>query len=117
MIYPSIDSLLMIVDSKYKLALMNEVVCIVEYMEDGSSRNMLKQYVNNPRGFIFYRKENMTNPNANLKYKFKECAHYVSSNFIINNKNFIKESPLKLLTILATPVGFCLYKYIMKKTK
>ena len=105
------------IDLTHKLALMNEVVCIVEYMEDGSSRNMLKQYVNNPRGFIFYRKENMTNPNANLKYKFKECAHYVSSNFIINNKNFIKESPLKLLTILATPVGFCLYKYILKKTK
>ena len=105
------------IDLTHKLALMNEVVCIVEYMEDGSSRNMLKQYVNNPRGFIFYRKENMTNPNANLKYKFKECAHYVSSNFIINNKNFIKESPLKLLTILTTPVGFCLYKYILKKTK
>ena len=59
------------IDLTHKLALMNEVVCIVEYMEDGSSRNMLKQYVNNPRGFIFYRKENMTNPNANLKYKFK----------------------------------------------
>ena len=78
---------------------------------------MLKQYVNNPKGFIFYRIENMKNPNAILKYKFKECIHYVSSNFIIKNKKFIKESPCKLLTILATPMGFGLYKYIMKNTK
>lgn len=105
------------IDLTHKLALMNEVVCIVEYMEDGSSRNMLKQYINNPKGFIFYRKENMKNPNGNLKYKFKECVHYVSSNFIIKNRKFIKESPLRLLTVLATPVGFCLYKYITKKTR
>ena len=91
------------IDLTHKLALMNEVVCIVEYMEDGSSRNMLKQYINNPKG--------------NLKYKFKECVHYVSSNFIIKNRKFIKESPLRLLTVLATPAGFCLYKYITKKNK
>ena len=96
---------------------MNEVVCIVEYMEDGSSRNMLKQYINNPKGFIFYRKENMKNPNGNLKYKFKESVHYVSSNLMIKNRKFIKESPLKLLTVLAIPAGFCLYKYIIKKTR
>ena len=105
------------IDLTHKLALMNEVVCIVEYMEDGSSRNMLKQYINNPKGFIFYRKENMKNPNGNLKYKFKECVHYVSSNFIIKNRKFIKESPLRLLTVSATPAGFCLYKYITKKTR
>ena len=105
------------IDLTHKLALMNEVVCIVEYMEDGSSRNMLKQYINNPKGFIFYRKENMKNPNGNLKYKFNECVHYVSSNFIIKNRKFIKESPLRLLTVLATPAGFCLYKYITKKTR
>ena len=30
-------------DEEYKLLLLNEKVCVVEYMEDGSSRNMLKQ--------------------------------------------------------------------------
>ena len=51
-------------DSKYKLALMNEVVCNVEYMEDGSSLNMLKQYRRNPKGFAFIRVDNMKNPKA-----------------------------------------------------
>lgn len=105
------------IDEKYKLATLNEVLCIVEYMEDGSSRNMLRQYRKNPKGFAFYRKENMKNPKAKLIYKIKENIHYVSSSFISKNKSFIYESPCKGLTILSIPVGFILYKYIMKNTR
>lgn len=103
-------------DERYKLLIMNEKVCVVEYMEDGSSRNMLKQYRKNPRGFAFIRIEDMKNPNADFKFKLKSCIHYASSSFISKNKNFIKESPCKLLTIASVPMGFALYKYIMKNT-
>ena len=103
-------------DSKYKLALMNEVVCNVEYMEDGSSLNMLKQYRRNPKGFAFIRIDNMKNPKASFKFKFKECIHYVSSSFISKNKNYLKETPCKILTVLAIPVGYVLYRYIIKST-
>ncbi|MEN8076849.1 glycosyltransferase family A protein [Clostridioides difficile] len=102
-------------DQEYDLALMNEVLCIVEYMDDGSSLNMFKQYMKNPRGFAFYRIENMKNPKGNLKYKFKECIHYVSSSLILKNPKFLKETPLKILTLLATPFGTALYFYIKKK--
>lgn len=104
------------IDLTHKLALYNEVLCVVEYMEDGSSKNMLKQYRRNPKGFAFYRKENMKNPYASSKFKFKECIHYVSSSLISKNWQFIKESPCKLLTIFAIPVGFILYRYIVRKT-
>lgn len=102
-------------DQEYELALMNEVLCIVEYMEDGSSLNMFKQYMKNPKGFAFYRVENMKNPKGSLKYKFKECIHYVSSSLILKNKEFLKETPLKLLTLCATPFGIILYFYIKKR--
>lgn len=104
------------IDQTHKLALLNEVLCIVEYMEDGSSKNMLKQYKKNPKGFAFYRIENMKNPYAGLKFKFKECIHYVSSSFMSRNRKFIKESPCRLLTVLAIPFGFILYKYIVKNS-
>ena len=104
-------------DQGYLLAVLNEVVCIVEYMEDGSSRNMFRQYVKNPKGFAFYRIENMKNPKASLKYKFKENIHYVSSSIISKDKNFIKKSPNKLLTFLSIPFGTLLYFYILKKVK
>ena len=73
-------------DEKYEIALVNKIVCVVEYMEDGSSKNMLRQYKNNPRGWCFFRIENLKIPNTSLKYKFKECVHYVSSSLIINDK-------------------------------
>ena len=104
------------IGEQYKLRLVNEVFCIVEYMEDGSSRNMLKQYRNNPKGWCFYRLENLKRKDTTLKYKFKESIHYVSSSFMGKNKNYLKESPSKVLTILAIPLGYFLYRYIMKKT-
>ena len=105
------------IDRKYELALMNEVLCIVEYMEDGSSLNMLKQYIKNPKGFSFLRISNLNNPKAKLVFKFKECIHYVASSFIGKNKKFLKQTPNKIMTILAIPLGIMLYVYIIAKTK
>ena len=59
------------IGEQYKLRLVNEVFCIVEYMEDGSSKNMLKQYRNNPKGWCFYRLENIKRSNTSIKYRFK----------------------------------------------
>ncbi len=103
------------IDEDYKLLTMNEVLCIVEYMEDGSSLNMFSQYLKNPKGFAFYRIENMKNSRATLSFKFKENIHYVSSSLISKNKRFIKESPCKGLTILSLPFGYLLYKLIIYK--
>ena len=103
-------------DENYKMGLMNEVVCIVEYMEDGSSLNMFKQYRKNPKGFAFIRIENMKNKRLSLRNKFKECIHYVSSSIISKNSLFLKDVPYKTLTLLAIPFGVLLYFYILKKT-
>ena len=103
-------------DDDYKLGIMNEVVCIVEYMEDGSSLNMFKQYRRNPKGFAFIRIENMKNPRISSKNKFKECIHYVSSGILSKDKQFLKKTPNKVMTVLAIPFGIALYLYILKKT-
>ena len=102
-------------DEEYRLALINDILCVVEYLEDGSSKNMIKQYKNNPKGFAFYRIENIKNSKATLKFKFKESIHYVASSFISKNKNFLIESPEKILTLLSIPMGMLLYLYIKIK--
>ena len=104
-------------DENYELALVNKSICVVEYMEDGSSMNMLNQYRKNPKGWCFFRLENLKIEKSSLKYKFKECMHYVSSSIMSKNKNFISKSPQKLLTIISIPFGLALYSYIMLKTK
>lgn len=104
-------------DKEYEMLLMNEVICCVEYLPDGSSLNMLKQYKKNPKGFAFYRKELMKLPFSGPSYKFRQAIHYVSSSFMTSNSSFIKESPEKVLTVLAIPFGILLYLYINSKTR
>ncbi|MED3951884.1 glycosyltransferase family 2 protein [Priestia aryabhattai] len=105
------------IDKQYKMLLMNEIICCVEYLEDGSSRNMLKQYRKNPRGFAFYRKEMMKLPFASRSFKFRQAIHYVSSSLIGKNRSFLQDTPSKGLTLLAMPLGIALYFYIITKTR
>ena len=104
-------------DEKYELALINKGVCIVEYMEDGSSKNMLKSNTEEILMDGVFRLENLKIPETSLKYKFKECIHYVSSSIMCKNKEFILKSPYKGLTLAAIPFGLALYIYVMLKTK
>ncbi len=105
-----------LIDQDYKLLPVNEVFCIVEYMADGSSMNILKQYRRHPRGFAFSRKSRMKMA-KNFKDQFKNAIHYVSSSMFIKNSAFLKESPKKITTILAIPFGILLNLYIRYKTK
>ncbi|ESU32064.1 beta-glycosyltransferase [Bacillus sp. 17376] len=104
-------------DQKYTLLLMNEVLCCVEYLPDGSSLNMLRQYQKNPKGFAFYRKELMKLPFVNGKFKFRQAVHYVSSCLLDKNFQFIKEAPNKSLTTIAVPLGIILFLFIKTKTR
>ncbi len=114
--YVSIAYKYYLADEDYQLIIMNEPVCVVEYMDDGSSTNMYKQYLRNPKGFAFIRKVDMEKAD-NLKELFRCAVHYVSSSIISKNRNFIKESPKKVATILSIPAGAALTVYIKKKSK
>ena len=105
-----------LIDQDYKLSVLPEILCEVEYQEDGSSMNMLRQYISNPKGFAFWRKICIKYPISN-KRKFIECIHYVSSSIFSKNKRFITESPAKLCTVLAIPFGIILTIYIKSKVR
>nr|WP_087189339.1 glycosyltransferase family 2 protein [Flavonifractor sp. An52]OUN79905.1 glycosyltransferase [Flavonifractor sp. An52] len=105
-----------LIDQSYKLAVLNEVLCNVEYQKDGSSMNMFSQYVKSPRGFAFWRKVCMQYPESK-KRMLMDCVHYCSSSMIAGNKQYIKESPQKLLTLLCTVPGIVLTMYIRWKVR
>lgn len=105
-----------LIDQDYSLLTLNEPLVIVEYQDDGSSRNMYKQYWNNPKGFAFVRKSDMRCVSG-LKRKFKACIHYVSHSLRAKNKRFIKESPLPIMTMFAIPMGIVLYIVTYYKVK
>ena len=102
-------------DEDYTMLILNEALCVVEYMADGSSTNMFKQYLRNPKGFAFIRKVDMEKA-TDIKELFRCAVHYVSSSIISKNKNFLKESPKKAITLAAIPFGVALTFYIKKKS-
>lgn len=112
--YVGLNYKYLLIDQDYKLLVLNEVLCNVEYQEDGSSNSMWKQYYRNPNGFAFLRKFYMQY-NISLKRNIMDCIHYVSSSKLAKNKHYIKESPKKLLTILMIPFGLLLKREVIKR--
>ena len=105
-----------LIDQDYKLAVLNEILCNVEYQEDGSSATMWKQYVNNPKGFAFWRKVCMQYP-MSKKRLWIDCIHYVSESIISGDKEFVKKSPKRIMTIFFVPFGMVLSLYTRIKAK
>ncbi|MBD8071105.1 glycosyltransferase family 2 protein [Bacillus sp. PS06] len=103
------------IDQEYEMLLMNDPLCIVEYLPDGSSMNILKHYKNSPNGFRFYRMEMMKLSNTPLQFKFKQAIHYVSCSLFAESKDILNQTPHKLLTLVAIPFGILLNRYILGK--
>jgi glycosyltransferase involved in cell wall biosynthesis len=105
-----------LIDQKCSLLIMNEVLCHVEYLTEGSSMNIITQYKKNPQGFSFFRKVAMQFA-PSYKERFRESVHYVSSSLMIKNYRLLQQSPSKWTTLLAIPFGILLYLYILNTGK
>ena len=105
-----------LIDQDYKLAVLPQVLCNVEYQEDGSSGTMWKQYLKNPKGFAFWRKICMRYPESR-KRKIVDCIHYCSSSQIAKDKWYIRESPAKFMTFLCSPLGVVLTMMVKHKAR
>ena len=109
--YNSLAYKYLLCDQKYRLAVLNEVLCLVDYQADGSTGTMFRQYLKNPRGWAFTRKVDMLYP-ASRKRLVMTGIHYCSSSIISRNIHFLSESPRKLLTLFCLPAGLVLTEYI-----
>ena len=103
-----------LIDQDYKLAVLDEVVCNVDYQPDGHSTAMFREYIRSPRGFAFWRKVCMQYPES-PKRLVVDTIHYVAESLIAGEKHFIRESPKTGLTLAALPAGAMLYGFIRYK--
>ena len=105
-----------LIDQEYTLALLNRIVCNVEYQPGGSTNTMWRQYLLNPKGWAFWRKICMQHP-VSAKRMVVDCIHYCSSSIISGNRQYISESPKKILTVACTPAGYLLSLVIRVKAR
>jgi len=111
--------LMLQVCDRYPILLLNENFCNVEYQigADSMSQAIWKQYMNSARSFAKQRLLEMSLTHNTLKNKMRVCVHYLSSCLICKEKNWLANSPLKMMTILLSPIGFCLYLLILWKNR
>lgn len=112
--YVSLAYKYLLIDQDYKMAVLDEPVCNVEYQPEGSTNTMFREYIKNPKGWAFWRIVRMKYDKS-FKRLVMDCIHYCSSAQIGNIKGYIKDSPYPLLTILCTPAGYLLTAYVRKK--
>lgn len=102
------------IERDYKMLILNEPVCVVEYLNDGSSLNMYSQYMRNPKGFKHLRLL-MLEMCPIFSIRFTQAIHYVNACLILKDYNFLKVKRNKLLIFSVIPFGFFLYGLTLYK--
>ena len=100
--------MLMQVLDKYPILVENANFCWVEYQigNDSMSQGIWKQYIRSPKSYAKYRVNQMLLLHGNpLSNKFRLCVHYVSSCILAKDFGGLRKTPLKFLTVLASPFG------------
>lgn len=109
-----LGTLYLMIEQRYRYLCSNDVYCIVEYLPDGSSNNILRQYRKSPRGFGYARKVRM-GLSKSTKEQFKNAVHLVSSS-LFARENLVERTQIPI-AILAAPFGVLLHFYIRFKTR
>ena len=104
------------ISQQYDFLVLNENLRYVEYQPTGMSNSMLKQYRNSPNSFAEIRKLYLNFPATSFKFKLRHSIHLVSSCILVGKPwKAIKDSPCKLITIMAIPCGVGLAIYVTVK--
>jgi glycosyltransferase involved in cell wall biosynthesis len=110
-----LDYKYLLIDQDYFLKPINETFCIVEYMPDGSTKNIFRQYRKNPKGFAFSRLSRIQYGRT-FKDRFKNAIHLVSSVLFSGDYNCLLKTKRPILILFAIPFGILLNIYIRIKS-
>ncbi len=110
-----LGTLYLMIDQKYKLRCVNQVYCLVEYLDEGSSRNIFRQYKKSAAGFRYARILEMKYSKS-FAYTFTRAMQFISSSLFLGS-NIFKGNPRKLITLLALPAGIALHLYILYRIR
>jgi glycosyltransferase involved in cell wall biosynthesis len=109
-----LDTLYVLICRDYKLVPVNQVFCIVDYQQDGSSATIINQYFKSAKGFRYSREVSMKYGGF-VKLKVRSAIHYNISTFIIGDITKLFNSPDPLLTLSLTPFSYFFYLYLKFK--
>lgn len=102
-----------LIDEKYKMLVLPEILTVCEYREDGYTQNIVRYTINNPIGMIKYYGLKVK-LSKSLKEKAMAVVRYTGFGKLSKQKNLYKNCNAKLLYILLHPLSMI---YYLKKKK
>ena len=96
------------ISQEYDMKLVNEILYLCEYLDDGYSKNILSVHKKNPKGYMFYLTQKVENAKG-FKDKYKAVAYYVSGCLGMKSIFYYKNCDYKFLKIIAIPKGILIY--------
>ena len=79
-------------DEKYKILCINKPIMICEYQKDGYSKNIKKQFIQNPYGYYEYFKEILQKDFRGVVWKKRlyVIKHYILFSYLTQNKKSLQ---------------------------
>lgn len=100
------------IDQNYSLYLLNRIIYICEYLEDGYTSNVRRLIKSNPKGYMVLNKQSAL-LSKTIKSKYKNTIKYIIGCILSREKQPIKNAPHKALAVLAYPpaILLCILRY------
>ncbi len=108
--------LYLMIGKDYDFIYQNEIYCIVEYQNEGSSNTILRQYKQSPKGFAYARKMHIKH-SGSIYQILKSYMHLISSAIFSKDISlaFMQVNPLMAFVML--PFGIIFNIYVRWKIK
>ena len=104
-------------DEKYKMICINKPIMICEYQEDGYTKNIKKQFIENKYGYFEYFKEIMQKDMKGVTFNKRLYAikHYILFEYLTNKYeskyiNGLKNKVIYFLLLLPGKIKSCTFK-------
>jgi len=101
------------IDQKYKMYVLNKIICICEYLEDGYTKNIRELIKENPKSYMELNKQAAIY-STSLKKRYIKTIKYMLGFILSEKSNPFKKYPYKILGILAY-IPALLYYFIKYK--
>lgn len=108
--------LYLMIGNDYDFIYSNEVLCLVDYQEGGSSNTIQKQYFQSPRGFA-YAKQVQKKYSHSAKEQITYSIHIGISSLITKDFSLMNQGPKIFLNWLFLPLAYLGFVYLKRKTK
>lgn len=104
------------IDRNYSMFLLNEIVCICEYQNDGYTNNFKKLMFNNPIGFKLYYNQRIDMA-QDMKSRIIYMGKYHAFKLLSKNRSYDYCGEYKNLLFFSIPIGILFYIYYKLKMR